>query len=229
MIQIDAAEIMKSIVENNYFKVSSALNEKLGIPNSLLGVPKDGLRGYVNSQRFLNFCFYDKLIITQKGNYADTDAVSNDSACYKPFLPGLMISTENLERDAIAAQLPENALLEILILHELTHVAMIGKFVHKENTASAEWIESEEIRYIHETAALKACESAFSEIYQVANQAHVKKYLDYVKNQAEISEQGHYYSPYFSQFQTIADDQFWRALAESTSFQWDQLRVQEDS
>lgn len=224
MNQLDVAETLKVSTKKNYFKVLAALSTQLSIPINILGTPKDGLRGYVNGQRLIEFDFWEEVVNDRKGNFAVTDAYSNDAACYKPFLPGLMISTENLQRDASEAKISEEALLEILILHELTHVAMMGKFVRRESAISAEWIESEKIRYIHESVALKACESAFSDLYELAKKSDVEKYLDYVKSQARIADTGNYYMPYFSRFQILPNEQFWHALTQSTAFQWNCLQ-----
>lgn len=223
MNQLEAADIIKDMIENDFFNVVKALTTQLGVPTQLVGSPNDELRVYVNGQRMFDFLFAGNYVSARKGSYANTDAVSNDSACYKPFLPGLMVSTKSLEKDAAAAGLSEKALLEILVLHEFAHVAMMGQFVRRDDASSQAWIKSEDLRYIHEAVALKACETAFADLYRVANKTDVENYLRYVNTQAGTSTQGHYYAPYFERFQNLPNDRFWQAISESTSFEWDGL------
>lgn len=211
--QSEAIVLLEKTVIENAFRVREVLKSVVGIPSTILGAP-ESLRGYVNEQRALDFIFTEHNVFSTKGSFASKwQQMEPLSASFSPYPPSLSINTEVLRSDAEASGLNEIALLEILLLHELVHVSMMSRFVDDNESI---WLKSGDLRFIHEAAALRAGEFAFSKIYKTANADDFIKYLTYVRERSEHSPDGEHYLPYFNRFRRIEADKFWRELSWSS-------------
>ena len=135
------------------------------------------------------------------------------SALFRPYPPSIFVDTNALLQDAEQSGVNELSLLEILVHHELVHMWMMSRFV---NNPDSDWIKSTDIRFIHESVALRACESSFSALYKTATIDDTKLYLAYVASQAQQVQSGLYYKPYFEKFRGVTLHEFWsRLMADS--------------
>lgn len=213
MNQAEAVAIVAECVIDNFFRVQEVLKSVVGIPAAILGIPEE-LRGYVNEQRTLDFTFTKDSVYSSQGNYASKwEPLAPLSASFSPYPPRLCVNTEVLQGDAEVSGLDETALLEILLLHELVHVAMMSNFV---GDSESIWLKSGTIRFIHESVALRACEFCFSHLYSRATAEDVTMYLKYVQQQSEQSLEPEHYIPYFTKFRGLKASEFWPLLSGSS-------------
>lgn len=211
-------EQAKSIIENffthKFFKIRELLNVSLCIPNEVLGDPFY-VSVYINKFRvfeiYTDISGENFIFDTSNTGYA-TYIKSYGSAWYEPefHTKRLLIDLDYLKNtDCFISGISEIALFEILVLHEFVHIAMMSNTIYLEDPI---WITSEKVRYIHESIALRSCESIFSELYKYATMKDVNLYLEYVKKQSSKCADGDYYSPYFSKYRNLNNDALWQAL-----------------
>lgn len=223
MNQVNAIAMMNSIVVNHYFNVADALHDKLGVPKTILGLPDGEISGVVDAIRKLTFRFWGRRVESKVGDGSMIWDAQDMSATYQPKARRILVSTDTLSRDSIDSNVSEEALLEILVFHELVHLAMMGDFVYRVEPAAIAWFDSTDQRYIHEMAALKACEFIFSDFYQVATTVDVKNYIDFVQVRSENGPDGRFYNPYFEMYRQVPVNEFWNVLSERAEFDWDAL------
>ncbi|MFZ6689901.1 hypothetical protein ACO0K0_19365 [Undibacterium sp. SXout11W] len=184
------------------------MQEKLSIPAEVLGEPVS-LRGYIDMRRAWDFDFEYPRFHASSGSKATYPMPKKEAVFFAPFVPGIFINRDLLEKESENSGIDFKALLEILVLHELVHVAMAVNFA---DDNESQWLKLPELLYIHEAIALKACESLFFDLFEYANAQDVENYLTYVKCQAEIAGNGGPYSRFFDEFKSLELNQLWDAL-----------------
>ena len=222
MHQDEAAEHIRTILESQFIPVVEALAATLRLPAQFLQTPSGKFSCFINQDRMFKFSFDSEGAIIEPGQFSFMD-IPRESASYAPYLPAICACTPELEADAKDAAISDRALLEILVLHELVHLLMMNGFTQKGNIIAERWLKSKELRYIHESTALKAGESAFNEIYKIAKPIDVTNYLNFVERRAQQIGAPSEYTPYFTHFRNLTNDQFWNLLSTSIDFQWNEL------
>lgn len=199
MNESSITNVVQKLFEQHFFSVVDWLSEELRIPAAFLRYPSyPGISVAVDGQRVLDFNFLHRPLSAQPGNYAGVMA-TEEAACFAPYLsrkgPMVTIDSNRLAVEAQLADVPETALLEILVLHEMVHVCMMGSIAQRYETHA--WIVSPEFRYIHEAAALKASEFGFGSMLPTATPQHVARYLSHIQLVSNNSKAGESYKPYF--------------------------------
>lgn len=217
MNQSEARDAMEAIIVNNGVKVKEVLLTSLDLPLPILGAPTE-LRGYVNGQRLSNFIFADDFVIRTTGSGSFSPVSPQQSAAFGPYPPSIFVNTNELQRDSERSGINEAALLEILLNHELVHMWMMSRFVKNSDSA---WIKSHDVRFIHESVALRACEFAFPELYENVRTEDTQKYLVYVEEQARLVGDGFHYSPYFTRYRGVESHKFWSELIANSPIELD--------
>jgi hypothetical protein len=208
---------VKDLFEQNFFKIVDWLSSDLKIPAAFLRYPSyPGLSVAVNGQRVINFSSFFRPLTSEKGNYAGVNA-TKEAACFAPYLstkgPMITIDAEALASESALSNIPEIALLEILVLHEMVHACMMGSI--SQNHPGHEWISAPEFRYIHEAVALKFSEFGIIDLLKHATTQQVDNYLSYIQSISNERKTGAYYKPYFDQYRKTALADFWSELRSS--------------
>lgn len=205
----DKVEILlQHHVKKNFLKVLEVLKVEMKIPEYLVAHPGE-LRGYINGIRVLDFTFGDDFVFAREGSHACMMDAPNEAACCRPQLPAIFLSTDVLTGEAQAAEMAPEALLEILVLHEMVHVAMMAHLAG--NPGALDWIVNPDIRFIHEAAALKACEFCFANLFETATASDIQKYMAYIQDTTSQRPDSIYYQPYFGKLRDVPVSSFWHA------------------
>ena len=148
-------------------------------------------------------------------------APRRESACYAPFdLPDMpydciWFDTKELEIDAGRIGIDRLELARILLAHEVVHVIMINRFtgaLGKEDERA--WVLGDQLRYIHEGAALKVCE-LLPEI--IATQQAKDAYLAYVHDLSRADQaQDAKYGRYFDLCE-VPIEEYWPTLTQGSA------------
>lgn len=208
---------LKILFERRFFDVVNVLSNQLFIPSEFLRIPAyPGIEAIINNQRILTFNFVGVPLRGVDGSGSFISREENEAACFVPYgAKGLeiKISTAKLEEEAGEAHIASDCLFEILALHEMVHIAMMGGLAQSDPLN--EWIKNTDYRYIHEAVALKACEFGFDDLFKLASRDDVVKYLAYVEKASRVRADGRHYLPYFNTYQSLPLDQFWDTLRKS--------------
>jgi hypothetical protein len=215
--QTSITAIVKDLFEQHFFKIVDWLSIELKVPSAFIRYPTyPGLSVAVNGQRVLNFSFLCRSLTSEEGNYALINA-TREAACFAPYLsrrgPMITLDAEALALESNDSNVPENALLEILVLHEMVHVCMMGAIA--QSHAEHEWITGSEFRYIHEAVALKTSEFGIIGLLKYATAQHVSDYLLHIQSVSNERRTGAFYNPYFEQYRKVALPDFWSELRSS--------------
>jgi len=216
MNQSSITAVVKDLFEKHFFSIADWLSRDLKLPPAFVRYPSyPGMSVIVKGQRVLEFKFSSQPLLGEEGNYAFVET-TNDAACFVPYGskgPMITIDADELASEAEAADVPKEALLEILVLHEMVHACMMGRIaqLHKNHS----WMVAPEFRYIHEAVALKASEFGLSGFLEVATAEHVAKYLSHIKTASNDRDSGAFYKPYFDTYRTVAHGDFWAQLRAS--------------
>lgn len=217
MNQASATAIVKNLFEKHFFTIADSLTNGLNIPGAFVKYPTyPGMSIAVNGQRVLVFDFLDRPLIGEPQN-ATLMNFPKEAACFAPYMsskgPMITFDTDELASEASMADIPEEALLEILALHEMVHASMMGRIAQR--FESHPWIVDAQFRYIHEAVALKVTEFGLASLLEVATPKHIEKYLSHIQSVASSRTAGSYYRPYFDTYRSIAPQDFWPALRSS--------------
>lgn len=204
----EALKMIEDIVVEKTFEIKNKLSTVIGIPDSVLEVPRE-LSGYVNEQRLLEFLIVDQFVLKSNGSGSLSNISPQESAVFRPYPPSIFIDTKQLTEDSKESGINEFALLEILMHHELVHMLMMSRFV---GDLDSDWIKSVDLRFIHESSALRACETAFIDEHKYASKDDTLVYLSYVAKVSQKSKDARHYLPYFEKFRKNNAESFWHAL-----------------
>lgn len=214
--QSSITAFVKDLFEKHFFAIAGWLSKELKLPPAFVRYPSyPGMSVVVKNQRVLEFNFLGQPLSGEKGNYAFVET-TNEAACFVPYGskgPMVTIDADALALEAGVAGIPEEALLEILVLHEMVHACMMGSIAQTEQNHP--WVEAQEFRYIHETVALKVCEFGLPGLLKVATPEHVKKYLSHIQAVSKDRDAGAFYEPYFETYRAVALGEFWAQLRAS--------------
>jgi hypothetical protein len=176
------------------------------------------IEGLVNQQRVRIFEIIAEDLHSAPGKHSLTSNPSSDSACYSPeggeYSPAVLIDTEMLASDAAEANLPEVALLHILVAHEAVHSAMMTRYARVNRPVAVEWTLTPTHLHVHEAVALRFSERLAAPGIDIASQEHVDAYMNFVLLRAgPETRNGMAYRPYFERFRALPDAAFWPAVA----------------
>ena len=213
MNQSSATEFARHSFENHFFSIVDWISSNLKLPHAFLRFPSyPGMSVVINGQRVLDFNFLSRPLCGVASNY-NIVPTTTEAACFVPYGrngPMVSINTEELTSEAIKAGIREEALLEILLLHELVHASMMGHIAQIQ--ANHPWVMSHAFRYIHEAVALKVSEFGFSSFIESATAEDVNKYLTYIQLESKTRADGAFYQPYFLEYQEVDLGDFWHRL-----------------
>lgn len=215
--QSSATAIAKTLFEKHFFSVVEWLTGNLKLPSQFVRYPRyPGMSVVVNGQRVLEFNFLSQPLTGEPGNYASLAMATAEAACFVPYGskgPMVTIDVDELLAEARGADVPADALLEILTLHEMVHAAMMGGIA--QSHAKHPWVTAPEFRYIHEAVALRFSEFGLGGLLEHATAKDVQKYLAYIRVKAAERGAGIFYAPYFEAFQACSSGEFWSRLRAS--------------
>ena len=131
-------------------------------------------------------------------------------------MPAIFVNSKPLEEEAKAIGISMDALLEILVMHELVHCIMQSGFT------DCPWIPKagDPMIYIHEACALYACEHGFirENLYKTASADDVKRYIGYMGTSNGSDSE---YAPYFTTCRNLPLSDLWPQLEASSPCQLD--------
>ena len=211
-----AADSLKHILATSiprYLPMASTfLLNDLQLPASMV-VPPHELKCYIDHHLTHRFLIFAESVMPMALDHGSFDpSQPRESACYRPGADRLMLVSEMIDADASAAGLASMTLAEILVAHECVHAAMMGKVVANRPGALLDWVQRDDLRYIHESAALRFCEALPGLTGQHITRAEMERYLRFVDTRCATSPVGEAYARYFREFRDTPNASLWQVL-----------------
>jgi len=204
------ADFVTEIIREKTLPIKEILKNSLLIPENFLGLSEEFFV-IINEQKYVVFRDIGFMITSIACDHSNMICGNHQTAAYNPNFKAIQYSTQLVQSESQASGMAEEALIEILTLHELVHTLMMSHYPLVEKG----WPFDENLRYIHEAIALKCGKDLFGEIYSTAAAQNVNKYLQLVETAIPQSSVGHTYRPFFDTFQNIDTPKFWKVLVES--------------
>lgn len=201
-------EIVESLFKKYFLLVRDYLSESMGISPKFI-FPPNGLYVSVDAKTVLEITFSvapNEIPLISSGEFVDDLKLNHEAVCTcldSDHGPILAIETAELVSEANSARIPTEVLLEILVLHEMVHICMIGNcdVVFKSGFPKKRyrnWIANPKYLYIHEAVALHVSEKLIPKVLNLESGKYIDNYLSHIKLTAEArKEKGQYYLPYF--------------------------------
>lgn len=245
MNQAQVSARVREFMDRNFREIYRIVSQELGVPSQALriGHGLDDVSGTVmvlvdaSVQYYLSFSPPDEESIPRIHIREDIDGFPAkgsgfytsipEAANYSPkshhlhkifWVPGLIFYSEKIASEAKEIGITDEALLDILCMHEMVHMIMMAG--HQPDGDGGNWTvgidpKHQPYRHIHEACALRVNESFIENIQSVANKDDVQRYLDFIKGASdpEGDRPNDYYQEYFRSFQALDDEDFMRCIS----------------